>query len=300
MVGDFEDGELPTDSDGVAEFFSAVGKIIKFLRERAGMTQKEMAERLGYGEDLIGSIERGRRTPRVEFLNAADELLCAGGMLKAIAEDVMKAKVRVSTRHPAFSKAFTSEEAKAVEIHEYSIVAMPGLLQTEAHARALFRMRRPWLSTDQVNKWVAARMARQEILTRSSLPIMSWVIDEGVLRRPLGGWDVHREQLQRVIEVAEMWGTEIQVMPLDRSEHAGMGGSFVLLTPAGTTQVAYVEVQHVNRLITEPEDVRKMVARYSSIRAQALDPRESMALIQMMLGERKHDRADVVQEQLQH
>ncbi|MFE2721805.1 Scr1 family TA system antitoxin-like transcriptional regulator [Kitasatospora sp. NPDC059327] len=282
----FEDGELPEGSEGVAEFFSAVGKQIKIFRERAGLTQREMAERIGYGEDMVGAVERGRRTPRVEYLTAADELLGAGGVLKAVADDVMKAKIRVSTRHPAWSKAFTDEEAKAVEIHDYSVVAVPGLLQTEAHAHALYEMRRPWLSREQVDEWVAARMARQVILTRSPLPVISWVIDEGVLRRPLGGWDVHRDQLRHLVKIGETWGLELQVIPLDRTEHAGMGGSFALLTPPGRAQIAYVEVQHINRLITNPEEVRRMAARYSSIRGQALDPRQSLALIEQILGER--------------
>ncbi|WP_406206121.1 helix-turn-helix transcriptional regulator [Kitasatospora sp. NBC_01560] len=282
----FEDGELPEGSEGVAEFYSAVGKVVKLLRERVGMTQREMAERLGYGEDHVSSVERGRRTPRVEFLEAVDELLGAGGILKAMAPDVMKAKVRVSTRHPAWSKAFTAEEAQSVEIHNYSTLDVPGLLQTEAHARALYEMRKPVLPDDVVEKWVAARMARQEVLTRSPLPMMSWVVDESVLRRPMGGWEVHEEQLRHLLKVGEMRGLELQVMPLDRTQHAGMGGSFTLLTPKGRSQVAFVEVQHVNRLITDPEEVRIMAARYSSIRAQALGLRESLALIEKMLGER--------------
>ncbi|MER6395358.1 helix-turn-helix transcriptional regulator [Kitasatospora sp. NPDC001603] len=282
----FEDGELPEGSEGVAEFFSAVGKQIKIFRERAGLTQREMAERIGYGEDMVGAVERGRRTPRIEYLTAADELLGAGGVLKAVADDVMKAKIRVSTRHPAWSKAFTTEEAQAVEIHGYSTLDIPGLLQTEAHARALYEMRKPVLPDDMVEKWVAARLARQEVLARTPLPMMSWVLDESVLRRPMGGWEVHEEQLRHLLKIGRIRGPEIQVMPLDRTEHAGMGGSFSLLMPKGKAQIAFVEVQHVNRLITDPEEVRIMAARYSSIRAQALGLRESLALIEKMLGER--------------
>ncbi|MER5353809.1 helix-turn-helix transcriptional regulator [Kitasatospora sp. NPDC002551] len=282
----FENDESVGDAEGVSEFYSAVGKIIKILRERAGLTQREMAERLGYSEDLIGAIERGRRTPRVEFLNAADELLGAGGLLKAIADDVMKAKIRVSTRHPAFSKAFTTEEAQSVEMNDWSTLDIPGLLQTEAHARALYEMRRPTLPDDMVEKWVAARMARQEVLTRTPLPLMSWVIDESVLRRPIGGWDIHEGQLRHLLKVGNVRGLELQVMPLERTHHAGMGGSFILLTPKGRPQIAFAEVQHVNRLITDADQVRIMNARYSSIRAQALDLAESLALIEKILGER--------------
>ncbi|MFF7992430.1 Scr1 family TA system antitoxin-like transcriptional regulator [Kitasatospora xanthocidica] len=282
----FDDGETAENSDGVAEFYSAVGKLIKLFRERAGLTQKDLARLSGYSEDQIGAMERGVRTPRIEFLTMADDLLNAGGVLRAVADDVMKAKIRVATRHPAFNRAFTAEEAKAVEIHDYSTLDIPGLLQTEAHTRALYEMRRPWLSVEQIEKWVEARRARQEILTRWPLPLMTWVIDESVLRRPLGGWDVHEAQLRHILKVAEIRGLEMQVVPLDSTEHAGMGGPFTLLTPPGRPQIAYVEVQHVNRLITDPEEVRRMAARYGTLRGQALNMRESLALIEKILGER--------------
>ncbi len=281
-----DDGETVENSDGIAEFYSAVGKLVKLYRERAGLTQRQLAERIGYSEDMVGLIERGKRTPRIEFLTVVDPIVDAGGALTVVADDVMKAKVRVSERHPAFSKAFTAEEAKAIEIHEYSSLNIPGLLQTEAHARALYDMRRPWLSVEQVDSWVAARMTRQEILSRWPLPVMSWVIDESALRRPLGGWDIHEAQLRHLLHVAEVRGVELQVMPLDRTENAGMGGSFALLTPNGGAQIAYVEVQHVNRLITDPAEIRKMAARYGTLRGQALTMRESLALIEKTLGER--------------
>ncbi|MBV2156486.1 helix-turn-helix transcriptional regulator [Kitasatospora sp. SUK 42] len=282
----FDDGETAGISDGVAEFYSAVGKLIKFFRERAGLTQRQLAKMSGYSEDLVGAIERGVRTPRIEYLTLVDGLLNAEGALKVIADDVMKAKIRVSERHPAFSKAFTSEEHRAIEIHDYSTMVIPGLLQTEAYIRALYEMRRPLLSPEQVDEWVATRLARKEILARWPMPVVTWVVDESVLRRPLGGWDVHSEQLQHLLKVGKMRGPELQIMPLDRLTHAGMGGSFTLLTPPNRPQIGYVAAQHVNRLITDPAEVRNMAARYSSIRAQALSLRESLALIEQILGER--------------
>ncbi|WP_369182702.1 helix-turn-helix domain-containing protein [Streptomyces sp. Y1] len=282
----FEDGEKEVLSDGVAELYSAVGKLIKFFRERAGYTQKQVAKLTGYSEDQIGSMERGVRTARVEYLTVVDDLFNAQGALKVVADDVMRAQVRMKERHPAFNKTFTSVEARALEIHDYSTLDIPGLLQTEAHTRALYEMRRPWLSVEQIEKWVEARRARQEILTRWPLPLMTWVIDESVLRRPLGGWDVHEEQLRHILKIGEIRGLEIQVMPLGSTEHAGMGGPFTLLTPPGRPQIAYVEVQHVNRLITDPEEVRRMAARYGTLRGQSLNVRESLALIEKILGER--------------
>ncbi|MFF0434620.1 helix-turn-helix domain-containing protein [Streptomyces sp. NPDC004327] len=80
----------------------AIGKQLKLLRERAGLTQRELGDRLGYSKDLISSVERGRRTPQREFLEAADELLGAGGLLKAAIEDVEEAKAQARVRHPAW------------------------------------------------------------------------------------------------------------------------------------------------------------------------------------------------------
>ncbi|MFB6893655.1 helix-turn-helix domain-containing protein [Kitasatospora sp. NPDC056327] len=282
----FDDGETAENSDGVAEFYCAVGKLMKMFRERAGLTQRELADIIGYSEDMLGAVERGKRTPRVEILAKVDDAVGAGGALKLVADDVMKAKIRVSERHPAFARAFTSEESKAIEIHDYSTMVVPGLLQTEAYIRALYEMRRPLLATEQIDEWVAARLARQEVLARWPLPVVTWVIDESVLRRPLGGRDVHAEQLHHLLKVGQMRGPELQVMPLDRLSHAGMGGSFILLTPNGRSQFGYVAAQHVNRLVTDPAEVRNMAARYSSIRAQALSLSESLALIEQILGER--------------
>ncbi|MFJ5116686.1 Scr1 family TA system antitoxin-like transcriptional regulator [Kitasatospora sp. NPDC088548] len=274
------------DPEGTTDFFRALGKQIKLLRERSGLTQKELGEQVGYTEALIGSVERGRRTPQPEFLDSADKLLDAGGLLSIAKDDVASAKAKARVRHPAWFRDFAGLEAEAVEIHDYSTLDIPGLLQTEARARALYGMRQPLQAEDVIEQRVAARMARQEILTCWPRAMFSWVIDESVLMRPLGGWDVHRGQLRNLLTVGQMRGMSIQVMPLDRTEHAGMGGPFILLTPKGRAQVGYVEGQQTGRLVTDMEDVRIMAARYGTLRAQALAPQESLTLIEKMLGER--------------
>ncbi|MCM2580538.1 helix-turn-helix domain-containing protein [Streptomyces meridianus] len=278
--------EPPEDEDGAIDLFRAVGKQIKLLRERAGLTQRELGERLAYGEDQISSLERGRRTPQPEFLDAADELLDAGGLLKAAKDDVARAKARSRVKHPAWFRDYARMEAEAVEVHYYSNHDIPGLLQTEARTRALYGMRKPLLDDETIEQRVSARLFRQEILTRWPAPIVSCVIEESVLRRPVGGQKVNQGQLKHLLRAGNMRSLELQIMPTERTEHAGMGGPFILLTPKGRPQVGYVEVQNFSRLSTEAEDVRMLAARYGSIRAQALTPQESLALIEKMLGER--------------
>jgi transcriptional regulator with XRE-family HTH domain len=184
--------EPAEDAEASGDLFRAIGKQVKVLRERAGLTQRELGDRLGWGEDLISSLERGRRTTQPDFLRAADELLDAGGVLKAAIDDVEKAKARARVRHPAWFRDYARLESEAVEINDYSSHDIPGLLQTERRARALYEMRKPLLDEETIEQRVAARMARQEILTRWPAPMVTAVIEEAVLRRPLGGWGCTR------------------------------------------------------------------------------------------------------------
>ncbi|WLW58650.1 helix-turn-helix domain-containing protein [Streptomyces sp. YU58] len=283
MVGSWETYD---EGEQVSDLNRAIGKQVRVLRERSGLTQKELGDRLGYSEDLISSLERGRRTPQREFLEAADELLDAGELLKATIEDVEKAKAKARVRHPAWFRDYARLEREAVEINFYNNHDVPGLFQTERRTRALYEMRKPLLDEETIEQRVASRMDRQEILTMWPSPMVTAVIEEVVLRRPIGGEEVHKEQLARLIKLGRLRNVELQVMPTERVEHAGMGGPFVLLTPKGKSQVGYTEAQNSSRLIADVEEVRILAARYGSIRAQALTPRESLDLMEDMLGER--------------
>nr|WP_324784608.1 helix-turn-helix transcriptional regulator [Streptomyces sp. H51] len=277
--GAYDEAELSGD------LMRAVGKQVKLLRERAGFTQRELGDRLGYSEDLVSSLERGRRTPQREFLEAADELLGAGGLLRATIEDVERAKAKARVRHPAWFRDYARLEREAVEINFYNCHDVPGLFQTERRIRALYEMRKPLLEEELVEQRVASRLARQDILTQWPPPMITAVVEEVVFRRPLGDRDVHREQLDQLLRLARLRNVELQVMPTERTQHAGMGGSFILLTPKGKSQLGYVEAQSSSRLVTDAEEVRILAARYGSIRAQALTMQESLALIEKMVAE---------------
>ncbi|MGW7351792.1 helix-turn-helix domain-containing protein [Streptomyces sp. NPDC054784] len=278
----------PTDEDagdGAVDLFRALGRQIKLLRERAGLTQRELGDRLGYGENLISSVERGRRVAQPELLDAVDELLDAGGLLSAAKEDVERAKAKARVKHPAWFRDYARLEREAAELHSYCSHVIQGLIQTEEHTRALYGMRMPLLDEETIEVRVAARLERQELLRQWPPTMATFVIEESVLHREIGGREVHRGQLEHMLVVGRQRNVELQVMPMDRSEHAGMGGPFNLLTPKGRSQVGYLEVQNVNKLITDTEEVRMLAARYSSLRGQALTPRESLSAIEKMLGE---------------
>lgn len=274
--GTVETGELENDSAAVLKM---VGRQIKLWRQAAGMTQTELGAAIGYGEEMVSSVERGVRTPQPEFLVGADRVLGADGKLAAFVPDVAEARYPRKVRHLA------KLEAEAVELGAYGNHNIHGLLQTEEYARALFDMRRPTYSPDEIDRQVEARMARKAIFDRSPAPTLSFVMEEATVRRPLGGAQVLRGQLQHLLGTARLRHVDIQVMPLRREEHAGMGGQLQVLKLEGGTTLGYTEAQLSSRVVSGSAETQMLETRYGIIRAQALSPRESLAFIEKVLGE---------------
>ncbi|MCH0563126.1 MULTISPECIES: helix-turn-helix transcriptional regulator [unclassified Streptomyces] len=253
---------------------------LKLWREGAGLTQAQFGAAIGYGEDLVSAVERGRRIPRPEYLDAADEVLGAGGRIAAMKRDVAE------VRYPKKVRDLKKLEADAVELCAYNNSVVHGLLQTEEYARAVYSGSRPPFLEDQLEQRVAARMSRQGIVSEEAgRPLFSFVQCESTLRRPVGGKMVMRAQLERLLEVGRFRNVDLQVLPLSREENSGLGGSFRLLRLKDGTSVGHAEVQEISRVIADPKHVQVLDMRYGIIRAQALPPRESMAFIENVLGE---------------
>ncbi|MFD5041329.1 helix-turn-helix domain-containing protein [Streptomyces sp. NPDC058377] len=268
----------PDDESGVA-VVAAVGRQIKAWREAAGMRAGEFGAAIGYGEDLVYKVEGGRRIPRPEFLDRADEVLGAAGKLAMMKGDVAE------VRYPKKVRDLAKLEARAVELEAYHHHNINGLLQTEEHMRALFASWLPAYTQDEMDRVVAARLARRSILDRSPLPALSFVQEEVTLRRPVGGTMALRRQLERLLEVGRLRNVTIQVMPTYREEHPGTGGLIEVLRFPDGSAVGRSEGAFGGRPVSDPKQLRILGLRYGMIRAQALTPRESLALIEQALGE---------------
>ncbi|MFB7075484.1 Scr1 family TA system antitoxin-like transcriptional regulator, partial [Streptomyces sp. NPDC056290] len=252
-------GQDPAD-----ELLRSFGRQIKILRQRAGHTQTGLGQLLGYSEAQIAAIEQGRRIPRPDTIDKLDQLLEADGMLL-----VMKRPVALA-RYPAFFRDAARIEETAAEFHQYAPLIMPGMLQTEEYARTMFTVRRPRRNESEIEQMVSARLARHKLFDRKPSPVLSFVLEEAVLQRPIGGVEVLRGQLEHLLLVSENPNVEIQVMPTRAMDHAGVDGPFTLMVPDGGDQVAYLESQGNGRVLTDRETVRVIAARYGIIRAQAL------------------------------
>ncbi|MFD7303212.1 helix-turn-helix transcriptional regulator [Streptomyces pharetrae] len=272
--------EAGLDDDEAGAVMRTVVRQLKLWREAAGLTQAEFGAAIGYGEELVSSVERGRRIPRPEYLDAADEVLGAGGKIAALKQDVAE------VRYPKKVRDLKKLEAEAVELGAYNNSVVHGLMQTQEYARAVFGARRPPFTPDELEHRLSARVARQEIVTdAAACRFFSFVQCESTLRRPIGGRAVMRGQLERLLEVAKLPHVDLQVLPMSHEENSGLAGSFRLLRLRDGTTVGHVEVQHISRVLVDPKEVQLLDMRYGTIRAQALSPRESMALIEKALGE---------------
>ncbi|WP_228983540.1 helix-turn-helix transcriptional regulator [Streptomyces sp. DH12] len=274
------DGDSCLDDEEAGAVVRAVTRQLKLWREAAGLTQTEFGRAIGYGEELVSSVERGRRIPRPEYLDAADEALGAGGKVAAMKEELAE------VRYPKKVRDVKRLEAEAVEICSYNNSVIDGLLQTEEYARAVFASRRPPFTEEELTQQVAARTARQQIVTSAAAsPVLSFVQCESTLRRPYGGTMAMRRQLEHLLQMGELRSVDIQIMPLAREGNAGVDGPFRVLRLKDGTTMGYNEVQLTSRAIVEPKLVQVLEIRYGIIRAQALTPEESLAFIEKMLGE---------------
>ncbi|MFB7778813.1 helix-turn-helix domain-containing protein [Streptomyces bauhiniae] len=278
--GEGADDSGPRTADKSAQgVVAAFGQTVKTLRLRAGMDREELGKRLGYSAATIASFEQGRRIPPPRAIDRADEVLDAGGLLKVWKEEVERAQ------YPPFFQGMAQLEKQAMELLSYDTHVVKGLLQTEEYMRALLDMRRPPLDPETVEQRVTARLARQDIFDRRPTPLLSFIMDESVLRHRYGGESVLRGQLEHLLLVGQRRNVELQIMPTDCEDNAGVNGPFTVVMRRDGKMFLYVEAQSTSKLETDPEQAGLASARYGIIRAQALNPRKSLEFIEELLGE---------------
>ncbi|HCA87245.1 MAG TPA: transcriptional regulator [Streptomyces sp.] len=276
---DDEAGQGRSEEEPGRGVVTAFGRQLKALRLRSGLDRAEFGKRVGYSPGTVASLEQGRRIPQPRFIEQADEVLDAGGILTALKEEVGRAQ------YPAFFRDAARLEANAAAINLYAMYAIPGLLQTEDYARAVFQMQRPLLDDSVIEQRLEARLARQEVFNRRPAPLMSFVVEEAVLRRPIGGKVVMRGTLERILIVGRFRHVEVQVMPMAREDNGALGGPFTLIDTDKGQCIAYAEIQDDSRLYTDTVYVRTLEARYGILRSQALTPTESSAFIEQLMEE---------------
>ncbi|MFE5331198.1 Scr1 family TA system antitoxin-like transcriptional regulator [Embleya sp. NPDC056575] len=265
-----------SNSNPLAEMFGAQ---LKHLREQAGLSKEALGDKIGNSPHTITAWERGARIPQVDTVSTLSKLLGGQGML------LVGAKHLKDPTFPGFFAVFAEEEETAHSLYSYENVAVPGLLQTPRYAQHMISAYRPALDDEDIERWVTGRLERQRLLTRKPAADLGFILEEWILRRPFGGREVQRQQVQRVHEVAAMRNVSVQIMPMECEEHAGMDGPMTILETRDGRTLGYVEGQGGSYWISDPDGVRSVIQRYGILRSQALDVRESLKRIEQIAGE---------------
>jgi transcriptional regulator with XRE-family HTH domain len=252
---------------------------LRAWRKRLGWTQVELGSKINYSGSFVSDIERGWRTPSLDFAERCDAETGAPGTFVR-----MYGMIKGESFLGWFSM-FLHFEGKARKIHEWDMRCLPGLLQTEDYARALFRASRPHDSADKIDHDVAARTSRQEIFNRDDPPFAWFILDETVLRRIFGNRKIMHDQMAKVLEMAGRPNVVIQVVPSTVPNCPGVAGPMTLFDIPESPSVGYTEGYETGRAIEAPDEVAKLITVFDLLRAVALPPEESISLITRIRSE---------------
>ncbi|MFC5072662.1 Scr1 family TA system antitoxin-like transcriptional regulator [Kitasatospora cinereorecta] len=263
-----------------ASAMKLVGKLVGLFRIAADLTQAQLADRAAVQLETIASIEQGRRALLPDLARRLDALLDTKGALETAVDNMPEVDLI-----PAWAETFIDLEREALALSFYENQVLPGLLQREDYARAVFGSRVPAFSEDEIDTQVATRLARQGILRSSIPPSVSFIIAEAVLLDRLGGNEVRRNAVRHLRQCSTLPGITIQVMPVGRQSHAALDGPFVLLETADHQHLGYAETQRGSQLISDPDEVSILSQRYAMLRTQALNTEDTTGLLDRMLGD---------------
>lgn len=266
---------------GLSDSLKTFGAVLKALREEAGLTQEELAQRVRYSAHYLAKIEQGKRFPPTDLPQRAEQALGPA------ATKVLAAAARSLTRRAGLASWFrqwAGIEEEAVSLYAYECRVIPGLLQPQPYIREVFERRLPPLSEEQFEQQIAARLARQRLLDERPHTSFSFMIEEALIARRLGGREVTRSLIENLLEQGSRRNVEILIMPLTQEDHSGFEGPGYLAETQCNQWVGYMEGHDTSTLITDAKSVSSMLQRYGKMRSQALSRKATSSLLEQMRG----------------
>lgn len=249
------------------------GAEVRRHREKAEMSLRRLSEVLNYSKSHLARIEAAESLPYDDLPAKLDACFGTDGMF---------ARLYALARNepfPAKYRRMIELESRATIIEQYVNATFPGLLQTSQLAEHALRCGHPHAPDAEIAAMVEARTARQALLDRPKPPRCWFILDEAVLRRPVGGPEVMRAQLASLIERGTQSSVTLQVLPFSAGNHAEAGGALTLFTIPGEPLMAYEEGSQSGAIIIDQGSVARRRENYDLLRAMALSPRDSEAVI---------------------
>ncbi|MER5653649.1 helix-turn-helix transcriptional regulator [Streptomyces sp. NPDC002131] len=269
-----------------------LGADLRRLRERKGMTLEEAGARVGISKATLSRYETKEgsvKWPAVDALCREYDVTEVERL--ALVKLAKGAKIQGWWRSladpiPDSMNLMLTLEDEVVREDHYACMYIPGLLQTRAYAEAVHRASEMQCPEREVQHMVDIRMKRQELLRRAEPPHIWCVIDEAAIRRSVGGRQVMREQLQRLLALAELPHVTIQILTFSTGAHAAAVGSFAILRgPAPDLDVVYVDVLSGGLFMEKQQELERYRLAFQYLSAQALDLESSAALIRRISKE---------------
>ncbi|MGW7506540.1 helix-turn-helix domain-containing protein [Streptomyces massasporeus] len=260
-----------------------LGAELRHAREKAGLSQEDLGQRLFVSGSFIGQLEAGTRRMQAEYARLLDEELRTGDFFRRNCGAAAKSK------YPEHFAEAAEAEAAATEIRQFAPLLIPGLLQTPAYARAVFRAYQPTAPKEVIERLVTARTDRACLLDDPTSPLLWMVVDEAVVRRQTGGQQVMAEALRHVAALMRRNRIIAQVLPFGAGAHASMEGSMKLMDFEDAPPLLYFEGVGTGRLEDDPTIVRYQRRTFQLLTACALSPDESLALIEDVAQDYGHE-----------
>ncbi|TMU90928.1 helix-turn-helix transcriptional regulator [Streptomyces sp. DASNCL29] len=269
-MSEVKEGQEP--SSGAA----FLGAEVRTWRLQAELSHRELGLKANYGQQYVAKVEAGERLASPEFADACDRVFGTPGLFARL-------RKRASQHgYPDWFVPYVQLERQAAGISNYSATLIMGMLQTPEYARAVFRSAHPWDTVDQIDTRVARRSQRQEVMERDVPPLLWCVLSEACLRTKVGGKEGMRAQLAHLLAEAESPHITLQVLPFTAGAPP-VPGSFTLLTFDDEPSIVYADTAMAGQTIDSPAEVELATARYDRIRASALSPDDSLAVIRRLM-----------------
>ncbi|MBV9845375.1 MAG: helix-turn-helix domain-containing protein [Kutzneria sp.] len=264
-----------------------LGRRLRELREEARLTLAEAAARLEFSPSKLSRMEKGLQLVTVHELRSMMDLY--DGFDPDLLDLARKAREKGWWRvYGLDDKGYVAIEADACTVRDVQLVYIPGLLQTEDYARAIFAGSWQRRSEDVIDKWVSVRMIRQRRLVDPAGGLeLAAIVDEASLRKPIGGREVMSAQLEHMVELAGLPNITVQVLPTRIGLHSGMAGAFTVLSFPDDEDPDLVYLDYPGGSVHIEKDVEVSACRlvFDNLRSKALTPGESASLVERVARE---------------
>jgi transcriptional regulator with XRE-family HTH domain len=244
---------------------------LRRARTRRGWSQDELAKAVNYSASMVSAVELGQQPPTAKYLELVDRALDTGGLFGRMLTELVSLD-----RAQVWLRGWRAILAEAKALRWFDPLHVPGLLQTESYARAVFAADR-MLDSDEVERRLADRMDSQAVLYGDRPPHVVAVVDESVLRRRVGGGKVMGEQAMHLVQLAtgHPWVT-LHVVPRSAQEYPGLNGPFILATLADDLELAFLGGQIGGQELDLPADLRRLQRTWEATLGAALPAEESI------------------------